>query len=853
MRMFSQRVVARRFTLSASVSLIALSFATNAVLAQGTDIGTVSVESTAHKAKPKAKPARASTGAPSHQAPAAGAPVVASAPGAPIESDAAIGSKAPVDSAPALAVSQPSINAVEPGSVISDKVIKDIVVPGGDYNETAKFTPNFNSQNPNGALGDSKSSWRGFADGQFDVTYDGIPFGDENDPTHHSAAYFPAPLIGKVIVDRGPGEASTIGYAPFGGTLALFSRELSDKFGGEFGGSVGNNGTYTGFATMQSGLVMGDTRAMLQYAYAKTDGALQNAHVDTNNFLGKVEKQMGDVKATFFAVYGRENYNNAAAPTWAQLQMFGNTYGELNRDPRTQQYTGYNNSQKETDMEYVKLDGDVLGFHFNNTLYSYAYTYPAFQNNGNDQTIIYNGTPATAGTVTSVKITNPGTGCVSGTACKTTLTFTGPVAGDVTGYLKFNNYRADGDILRLSRDIDAGFASGQLRLGAWAEHGDNGRYQQYYDYTTGVNYGAYPVAVGASTNLVGGAGTTLTPAQSAIDVANASYKLNLSSHLTNYQPYIEYEWKPLSNLSITPGYKYESITRDQEGNANNSTVQPVSTTKTYTASLPYLAVRYKITPNWSVYAQASKGFLIPTVSAFYTYDTNVSTIQPEQTTNFQAGTNYKTADLTLAADVYQITATNFTVSQTLPDGTTALVSNGTARYQGIEVEGTYAFGRAIGGFADGFAVTGSGSISSAKYIAGPNNGLILPNAPTYTVAGGLVYDNGMYFGSLLNKFVGDQYGSGGQTFSSATVNNQLNHVGAYNTTDLVMGIRSDFLKQMMGFGDKAEFKIGVGNVFNNRNIVDIGGTPKALTPAADVLTYTTLAGRTYYAGLKVSF
>ena len=151
----------------------------------------------------------------------------APATGLPISSPDAIGSKAPPGSAPALAPSQAPLDSFEPTSVVSDKILRDVVIPSGDYNDAVKYTPGFYSSNPNGPLGDAKGGWRGFQDGQYNITFDGIPFGDENDPTHHSAAYFPAAFLGKVSVDRGPGAASQVGYATFGGTLAMQSFELS--------------------------------------------------------------------------------------------------------------------------------------------------------------------------------------------------------------------------------------------------------------------------------------------------------------------------------------------------------------------------------------------------------------------------------------------------------------------------------------------------------------------------------------------------------------------------------------------------------------------------------------------------
>jgi len=314
--------------------------------------------------------------------------------------------------------------------------------------------------------GDSKSGWRGFQDGQFNITFDGLPFGDLNDPPHHSAANFPGIFIGQINIDRGPGPASQIGYATFGGTMALNSRELSNKASTEIGGSIGNYGTYTANVTQQTGLVGGDTRVLVQAAYQKTDGAIDYGHVDTQNVLFKLDKKLDDDwKLTLFASLNRQNYNNIAAPKFQQLQLFGRKYGEINNDATTQQYYGYNNSEKRTDLEYICLEGTALGWHIDNKAYTYAYDYPANQNNGNDQTNIAPASP----TVTSVKITNPNSGCLqNGVAtsltCQTVINFSGIHAGDVTGFLKFNNYRVWGDTIDLKKNVDAGILSGSASL-----------------------------------------------------------------------------------------------------------------------------------------------------------------------------------------------------------------------------------------------------------------------------------------------------------------------------------------------------------------------------------------------------
>ena len=83
-----------------------------------------------------------------------------------------------------------------------------------------------------GGIGDyNVITMRGFPDGEFNVTFDGIAFGDTNNPTHHGADYFPASTIGAAVVDRGPGAAGDLGQANFGGAIHFFSPTLTDKFG----------------------------------------------------------------------------------------------------------------------------------------------------------------------------------------------------------------------------------------------------------------------------------------------------------------------------------------------------------------------------------------------------------------------------------------------------------------------------------------------------------------------------------------------------------------------------------------------------------------------------------------------
>ena len=106
-----------------------------------------------------------------------------------------------------------SILTVEPQAIVSRSIIENSIPPTADFSDVVLLTPGASSTSTGNGPGltDSKTTLRGFKDGQFNITYDGIPFGDSNDPTHHSTSYFPNGTYERIIVDRGPGPGDRSG------------------------------------------------------------------------------------------------------------------------------------------------------------------------------------------------------------------------------------------------------------------------------------------------------------------------------------------------------------------------------------------------------------------------------------------------------------------------------------------------------------------------------------------------------------------------------------------------------------------------------------------------------------------
>ena len=73
-----------------------------------------------------------------------------------------------------------SLKETQPASIISRSFIEDSLPASADFNDIALISPSVsNAGGENGVgLNESKTTIRGFQDGEYNVTYDGVPFGD---------------------------------------------------------------------------------------------------------------------------------------------------------------------------------------------------------------------------------------------------------------------------------------------------------------------------------------------------------------------------------------------------------------------------------------------------------------------------------------------------------------------------------------------------------------------------------------------------------------------------------------------------------------------------------------------------
>jgi iron complex outermembrane receptor protein len=678
------------------------------------------------------------------------------------------------------------LDTIEPQSVISAQTINNTIAPTADYATIANIAPSIvNIETEGPGLSESKMlSMRGFQDGQFNVTYDGIPFGDANGETHHTTSYFPAKVLGGEVIDRGPGTAADIGENTFGGTIGLLSKDPRPDQATVLTFSDGSWNTFLGNLEVNTGDLpkLNGASLVATYQYMSSDGYRTFSYLQRNTYYIKYVQPIGaNTMVTVVGNFNNIKFNNPGTVTQTQIATFGRNYGlDANPFDPNNNYYPYNYQQKQADFEYLALKskfGDDLTF--DDKAYTYAYNNDSHENSVD---------PVAGAAVTKY----PGS-AYAGPAYLDDSPNTLPNTGagqtkasgilnndDPGGRIKVNSYRAIGNYFALAHGEDTTL---EEKFGIWNEYTVADRYAYLLDYSP-----AYAAANPQDAMKFG----FIDTANSKGSTFQPGYQWQMHVYNKTFQPYVDLIWKPLKNLTIEAGVKDSNFTIDLEAPVNQGTEQPNYNNYTYTNYEPHLSVNLAITPNWSAYAQLAEGMAYPIV----TDEENVpndpldiaktgsayspQSLKEEKTMNYQLGTVFKTDRFNADADVYLIDIDQLVSSVTDPNDPTNLLffqSKG-AWMSGVEVEGTYY----VGG---GLSVYANGSLNRAVYktnagVPGFNVASLgtfgANGVPNSTASVGAIFNRAGWFASLENKYVGSYV-----IYSSALVNPDLGLYGQTST------------------------------------------------------------------------
>ena len=342
------------------------------------------------------------------------------------------------------APSQPSLTARSAQSVVSEEFIQNNTTPAADYSQVLLAVPGMFSYSSNGpGMSDTKTFFRGFKDGQYDIMFDGIPFYDTNDPTHHSWAFFPTQFLGGAVVDRSPGSAASTGPTTFGGSVNLLSRNLGSEPHLVGTASYGSFGTQLLGGEYESG---GSTQRFLaNFTDSRSDGYQTHNNLQRDSVSGKyMFAPSPRTQVTLFSGYVRTISNT---PDWkdplrGDIAAFGDNY-LMNNDPTSPEYYGYEHYHVTTDFSYAGIKRDLgNNWSIDDRVYLYAY---------------HNHEHFTSQTA--------------------------PLS-PTSGINKLNAYRTFGNILPITQVSQYGV----FRTGLWSQYSWTNRYQTPEDPRTAPNY-----------------------------------------------------------------------------------------------------------------------------------------------------------------------------------------------------------------------------------------------------------------------------------------------------------------------------------------------------------------------------
>ena len=631
-----------------------------------------------------------------------------------------------------LMLNKIELDASSPKSQLSAQAIEQIATPFADYGTLANLMPSFVSSAPNGNGFDAakNQSLRGFPDGQFNVTLDGIPFADPDGFAHHSTSVFPASSIDSMVMDRSPGSAVDLGYSTIGGSINIRSSQLPAAAGTRVYGAYGSYATSLLGVRLNTAQPQGDgqTGLMINMQHMQSDGALSGANGRRDDVMLKSETRLGPAVLTLLYAYDRYHFNNPPSVTTDQIAQFGPDFG-FTDTPGATTYAGYNATDRTSDFGYARLQVPIApSWKVSETLYTYAYN-----NRG----------LSLKGDASSATSSNIGSG------------FNAP-ATDIGGRVSDNKYRVVGNILQAEHND----AMGSFRGGLWLDRARQKNYRQALDLSTGATYNANKAA-------------------------NSPLQFDYVADLTTVQPFAEYEWRPDAQWRIKPGLRHQSVKRGFNANVVPTSLPGTGGTieRTVNSTLPSLTTSYAFRPDTSAYAQVAKGALVPNQSFFYTSNPAVSNqAKPQRSLALQSGLRRAGEGWSGSVDAYLVDFKDYITASTDPvTKLTSYLNGGKVRYKGLEFEGNAVLGR-------GLSVVGNASVISAKFqqsgltSAAQQAGDDVPLAPKYLGVLGLLYQQGDWNGSVLTKFVGSEYQ--GKNGSSDGPNFR---VAAYSYTNLSIG------------------------------------------------------------------
>jgi iron complex outermembrane recepter protein len=244
-------------------------------------------------------------------------------------------------------------------------------------------------------------------------------------------------------------------------------------------------------------------------------------------------------------------------------------------------------------------------------------------------------------------------------------------AATATGQINSNDFQSLGLIAQHSQKFD--FLKSKLIVGAVVDFSPN-------------KYNAYRTDLAAELRADKKSVIKYTPVKERPDIQLANYNADIH----NTAAYVQYDINPLPSLRLSFGGRYDNMAFDY-----TNYLDTTEGGKNYAKFSPKLGLTYEIAPNVGVYANYSKGFSPPALTAIFvkrlvptpTGELFYYNLQPALFDNTEIGGWASLWKNKIYFDfaVYQMNGTNELLNIRQPDNSTDYQSAGKTLHKGIEL------------------------------------------------------------------------------------------------------------------------------------------------------------------------
>lgn len=250
-------------------------------------------------------------------------------------------------------------------------------------------------------------------------------------------------------------------------------------------------------------------------------------------------------------------------------------------------------------------------------------------------------------------------------------------ATTATGQVNSNDFNSLGFIAQHTQKLN--FWNSKIIVGATLDLSPN-------------DYSAYQVDLNAKLRADGKSVEKYTIAKERPDIKLADY----NAEIHNIGTYLQYDFEPIAKLRFSAGLRYDRMAFDFVNNldVNKTTGVALSGSKEYSQVTPKIGATYDLGNGKGLYANYSKGFSPPALTAIFRKRTTAAAngdlfyynIEPALFDNAEIGGWASLLNNKIYVDVayYQMNGTNELLSIRQPDNSTDYQSVGKTLHRGFE-------------------------------------------------------------------------------------------------------------------------------------------------------------------------